>query len=84
MIMQYGRSMTYLNQLKNTMSPLPWHSRTSGLGNISPLVIEQQVIGVQYNKLMRFYSKQEFKIVATCRLLVLLRIVFKINGYLKH
>ena len=55
MIMQYGRSMTYLNQLKKYDEVAANIQEHRDWSNISPLVIEQQeVIGVQYNAI---YSK---------------------------
>ena len=92
MIMQYGRSMTYLNQLKKYDEVAAKHSRTSGWSNISPLVIEQQeVIGVQYNKLMRFIQKQEFRNRRNMQIISIITnsiqdpmVILNINGELEY
>ena len=62
MIAQYQRSMTYLKQLKRYDEVAAAIQEHKDWSSISPLVIEQQeILGIQYNKLMRFIQKQEFR-----------------------
>ena len=62
MTMQYKRSLTYLNQLKRYDEVAASIQEHKDWGHIAPLVIEQQeILGIQYNKLMRFIQKQEFR-----------------------
>ena len=62
MTMQYKRSLTYLNQLKRYDEVAASIQEHKDWSHIAPLVIEQQeILGIQYNKLMRFIQKQEFR-----------------------
>ena len=92
MIMQYGRSMTYLNQLKKYDEVAANIQAHRDWSNISPLVIEQQeVIGVQYNKLMRFIQKQEFRSRRNMQIISIITnsiqdpmVILNINGELEY
>ena len=92
MIMQYGRSMTYLNQLKKYDEVAANIQEHRDWINISPLVIEQQeVIGVQYNKLMRFIQKQEFRNRRNMQIISIITnsiqdpmVILNINGELEY
>ena len=92
MIMQYGRSMTYLNQLKKYDEVAANIQEHRDWSNISPLVIEQQeVIGVQYNKLMRFIQKQEFRNRRNMQIISIITnsiqdpmVILNINGELEY
>lgn len=62
MISQYRRSMIYLKQLKRYDEVALLVQEKNDYSSIRPLVIEQQeVVGVQYNQLMRFIHQQEFR-----------------------
>lgn len=62
MISQYRRSMIYLKQLKRYDEVALLVQEKKDYSSIRPLVIEQQeVVGVQYNQLMRFIHQQEFR-----------------------
>ena len=92
MIMQYGRSMTYLNQLKKYDEVAANIQEHRDWSNISPLVIEQQeVIGVQYNKLMRLIQKQEFRNRRNMQIISIITnsiqdpmVILNINGELEY
>lgn len=60
MFTQYRRAMKYLEQLKRYDEVAEKIHRHRTWNVIPPLVIEQQeVLGIQYNKLMRFITQQE-------------------------
>lgn len=60
MLMQYRRAMKYLNQLKKYDQVAESIQSQKKWDMISPLVVEQEeVLGVEYNKLMRFIQQQE-------------------------
>ena len=62
MISQYRRSMVYLKQLKRYDEVAQLIQEKNDYSNIRPLVIEQEeIVGVQYNQLMRFIHQQEFR-----------------------
>lgn len=60
MFMQHRRAMKYLEQLKRYDEVAEKIQQHQTWNVIPPLVIEQQeVLGIQYNKLMRFITQQE-------------------------
>lgn len=61
MLMQYRRAMKYLNQLKKYDEVAESIQSQRKWSMIAPLVVEQQeVLGIEYNKLMRFIQQQEY------------------------
>lgn len=92
MIMQYRRAMKYLNQLKKYDEVAVNIQENRDWSNISPLVIEhQEVVGIQYNKLMRFIQKQEFRNRRNMQIISIITnsiqdpmVILNINGELEY
>ncbi|MDO5795005.1 MAG: ATP-binding protein [Turicibacter sp.] len=92
MIAQYKRAMTYLKQLKRYDEVAANIQEHRDWSNISPLVIEQQeIIGIQYNKLMRFIQKQEFRNRRNMQIISIITnsiqdpmVILNINGELEY
>ena len=92
MIMQYRRAMKYLNQLKKYDEVAVNIQENRDWSNISPLVIEhQEVVGIQYNKLLRFIQKQEFRNRRNMQIISIItnsiqdpRVILNINGELEY
>lgn len=92
MIMQYRRSITYLNQLKKYDEVAAHIQEHKDWNNIAPLVIEQQeVLGIHYNKLMRFIQKQEFRNRRNMQIISIITnsiqdpmVILNINGELEY
>lgn len=92
MIMQYRRSLTYLNQLKRYDEVAANIQEHKDWNNIVPLVIEQQeILGIQYNKLMRFIQKQEFRNRRNMQIISIITnsiqdpmVILNINGELEY
>lgn len=92
MIMQYRRAMKYLNQLKKYDEVAVNIQENRDWINISPLVIEhQEVVGIQYNKLMRFIQKQEFRNRRNMQIISIITnsiqdpmVILNINGELEY
>ncbi len=92
MIAQYQRAMTYLKQLKRYDEVASHIQEHKDWYNIAPLVIEQQeVLGIQYNKLMRFIQKQEFRNRRNMQIISIITnsiqdpmVILNINGELEY
>ncbi|MDE5977786.1 MAG: two-component sensor histidine kinase [Turicibacter sp.] len=92
MMMQYRRAIKYLNQLKKYDEVALHIQQKKDWYNISPLVIEQQeVIGNEYNKLMRFIKKQECKNRRNMQVISIITnntqdplVILNINGELEY
>lgn len=62
MFMQYRRAMKYLEQLRKYDKVAESIQSQKKWSMVAPLVIEQQeVLGIKYNKLMRFIQQQEYR-----------------------
>ncbi|MDO4927239.1 MAG: ATP-binding protein [Turicibacter sp.] len=92
MIAQYKRAMTYLKQLKRYDEVAANIQEHRNWNSIAPLVIEQQeVLGIQYNKLMRFIQKQEFRNRRNMQIISIITnsiqdpmVILNINGELEY
>lgn len=92
MTMQYKRSLTYLNQLKRYDEVAASIQEHKDWSHIAPLVIEQQeILGIQYNKLMRFIQKQEFRNRRNMQIISIITnsiqdpmVILNINGELEY
>lgn len=92
MIAQYKRAITYLKQLKRYDEVAANIQEHRNWNSIAPLVIEQQeVLGIQYNKLMRFIQKQEFRNRRNMQIISIITnsiqdpmVILNINGELEY
>ena len=92
MISQYRRSMIYLKQLKRYDEVALLVQEKNDYSSIRPLVIEQQeVVGVQYNQLMRFIHQQEFRNKSNMQILNIITnniqdpiVILNIHGELEY
>ncbi len=80
MFMQYRRAMKYLEQLRKYDKVAESIQSQKKWSMVAPLVIEQQeVLGIKYNKLMRFIQQQEYRNRRNMQILVLLQIALRIR-----